>query len=243
MKQPEAEYGLSGTVLAHFSPMDNRVAVEEAEAPSTAPSRSKEAIAEFAQARLRQLVAEQLSVDAAQVATESSLVEDLAADEIDLLEIAVALEEEFGLVISDAVLGKVRTYGDLLESFTDLLQGLADSEAAGVLASGIVRIRVIRDAPNGNEGFLLRSGRLTPRAIERVVEEALWTAGVSRLELTCSENTSDHQLARIAQRLAWLRNRGIEVSVRRLEHAADVAAAAAEPTREPAARSVQDQGG
>ena len=222
--------------------MDSRLAVKETGVPSGGPNRSKEAIAEFAEARLRQLVAQQLSVDSAQVVTESCLVEDLAADEMDLLEIAVALEEEFGLVLSDAVLRKVRTYGDLLESFTELLQGLADSEAAGVLASGIVRIRVIRDAPNSDEGSLLHSGRLTPRAIERVVEEALWTASVSRLELTCSENTSDRQLACIAQRLAWLRNRGIEVSVRRLEPPRDVAAVASEQAREPAPRTVHNQG-
>jgi acyl carrier protein len=196
-------------------------------------------VAELAEARLRQLVAQQLGVDSAQVGTDSSLVEDLAADEMDLLEIAVALEEDFGLVVSDAVLGRVRTYGDLLESFTELLRTLAYADAADLLSSGIVRVRVIRDIPDCDEGTLLRAARLTPRVIERVIEEVLWTAGVSRLELTCSGNTSDRQLARIAQRLAWLRNRGIEVSVRRLEHDADVVAQACEP----APRSVHNQGG
>ena len=223
--------------------METRIAVHETEVSCGEPVWSKDAVAEFAAARLRQLVAQQLGVDSAQLGTESSLAEDLAADEMDLLEIAVALEEEFGLVVSDAVLGKVRTYGDLLESFTELLQGLADSEVAGVLASAIVRVRVIRDTPNSDGGALLRSGRLTPRAIERVVEEALCTAGVTRLELACSANTSDRQLARIAQRLAWLRNRGIEVSVRRLEPAAGVTTAAPEPARGLAPRSAHNQGG
>ena len=212
--------------------MESRGAAEKTREPSDEARRLQGAIAEFVEARLRQLVAQQLGVDPTQLATESSLAEDLAADEVDLLEIAVALEEEFGLVVSDAVLSKVQTYGDLSAAVTGLLAELAESDVSGV-PPGIVRVRVIRP-----EGSLLHSGRLTPRAIERLVEDALSTAGVTRLELACSENTSDHQLARIAQRLAWLRTRAIEVTVRRLQSDTDKVSATVQATCEAAPRSV-----
>ena len=177
--------------------------------------RQKEAVSELAQARLRQLVAERLGVDAAQVDANASLMGDLGADEMDLLEIAVALEEEFGIVVSDAVLGQVRTYADLSASVGLLLQDFTDSDATELLACGIVRVRVIRNPPD-NGGAMLRAARLTPRVIESIIEEVLWTAGVVRLEIACADDTTDRQLACIAQRLAWLRNRGVQVGVRRM---------------------------
>jgi len=176
----------------------------------------REAVSELAEARLRQLVADRLAVDATQLGTNSCLGEDLGADEIDLLEIAVAVEEEFGLVVSDAVLGRVRTYGDLWAALALLLQNLTDSDAAELLASGIARVRVIRNPPD-NEGGTLRAARITPRVIENIIDEVLWTKGAVRLEVTCAPDTTDRQLARLAQSLAWLRNRGVQVSVQRID--------------------------
>lgn len=195
--------------------MDNPVTARETGPTSAEPAQWKEAISELAEARLHQLVAERLGINATQVRTDASLVDDLGADEVDLLEIAVALEEEFGLVVPDAVLGRVRTYGDLSAALTVLLGNLADSDVAELLVSGSVRVRLIRNAPD-EAGAMLRAARLTSRLIEGIGEEVLATVGVTRLELTCSWDTTDSQLARIAQRLAWLRNRGVQVSVQRL---------------------------
>ena len=194
--------------------MDKAVAADHTVPDSGEPTRWKQAVSELAEARLRQLVAVRLGVGAEQLGTDVSL-DDLGADEVDLLEIAVALEGEFGLVVSDAVLGRVRTYGDLSALFATLLSSLADSDAAEILAAGIVRVRVIRNPPDDG-GAVLRAARLTGQVIESIIEEVLWTAGVARLELTCSADTTDRQLARVAQRVAWLRNRGIQVSVRRM---------------------------
>jgi acyl carrier protein len=195
--------------------MDNLVAARETGPPSADPAQWKEAVSELAEARLRQLVVERLGINTPQVRTDASLVDDLGADEMDLLEIAVALEEEFGLVVPDAVLRGVRTYGDLSAALALRLENLADSEVAELLASGSVRVRVIRNARD-EAGAILRAARLTPQVIDGIVEEVLGTAGVTRLELTCSWDTTDSRLARIAQRLAGLRNRGVEVSVQRL---------------------------
>ena len=195
--------------------MDNAATARETGPTSAEPAQWREAVAELAEARLHQLVAERLGINATQVRPDASLVDDLGADEVDLLEIAVALEEEFGLVLPDAVLGRVRTYGDLSAALAALLGNLADSDVAELLASGSVRVRVIRNAPN-EAGATLRAARLTPRVIEGIVEEVLGTVGVTRLELSCSWETTDCQLARIAERLAWLRNRGVQVTVQRL---------------------------
>jgi acyl carrier protein len=51
--------------------------------------------------RVRKLIAERLSVDAARVTDDARLVEDLNADSLDSVEIVMALEEEFGIEIPD----------------------------------------------------------------------------------------------------------------------------------------------
>jgi acyl carrier protein len=188
---------------------------EDAGLTCTKTASWRDAVFELAEVRLRQLVAERLGVATAQVGTNSRLGEDLGADEVDLLEIAVGMEEEFGLVVSDAVLAGLRTYGDLWASLALLLQNLTDADAAELLASGIARVRVIRNPPD-DVGSTLRVARITPRLVEDIIEEVLWTKGVVRLEVTCAPDTTDRQLARIAQRLAWLRNRGVQVSVQRI---------------------------
>lgn len=49
------------------------------------------------------------------------VADDLAADSLDLLEIAIAAEEEFGIVIRERNLAAVRTYGDLLAEVSRLV--------------------------------------------------------------------------------------------------------------------------
>jgi acyl carrier protein len=65
--------------------------------------------------RVRRVVAEQLGVDGEQLAPELSFADDLAADSLDLLAIAVAVEEELGIVLRHRVLGGIRTYQDLVD--------------------------------------------------------------------------------------------------------------------------------
>jgi len=62
--------------------------------------------------RLKGLVTEQLGVDEEEITPEASFVDDLNADSLDLVELIMSLEEEFGLEISDEDAEKILTVGD-----------------------------------------------------------------------------------------------------------------------------------
>src|SRR3954466_5251160 len=65
--------------------------------------------------RLKKIVVEQLGVDEEEVKPEASFVDDLNADSLDLVELIMSLEEEFGTEISDEDAEKIRTVGDAVE--------------------------------------------------------------------------------------------------------------------------------
>src|SRR5919112_35607 len=62
--------------------------------------------------RLKKIVVEQLGVDEEDVKPEASFVDDLNADSLDLVELIMSLEEEFGTEISDEDAEKIRTVQD-----------------------------------------------------------------------------------------------------------------------------------
>ena len=62
--------------------------------------------------RVKQIVAEQLGVDEAQVTAEASFMDDLGADSLDTVELVMALEEEFGCEIPDDAAEKIVTVKD-----------------------------------------------------------------------------------------------------------------------------------
>jgi acyl carrier protein len=66
------------------------------------------------EARLRRIVVEQLGVEESQVVPDASFVEDLKADSLDLVELIMSLEEEFGVEIPDEDAEKIVTVGDAL---------------------------------------------------------------------------------------------------------------------------------
>ncbi|HEX9268780.1 MAG TPA: acyl carrier protein [Candidatus Limnocylindria bacterium] len=65
--------------------------------------------------RLKRIVVEQLGVDEADVKPDASFVDDLNADSLDLVELIMSLEEEFGMEISDDDAEKIKTVGDAQE--------------------------------------------------------------------------------------------------------------------------------
>ena len=65
--------------------------------------------------QMQALVAEQLGVDAEKVTAESSFVEDLGADSLDLVELIMALEEELDIEIPDEIAANLKTVRDALD--------------------------------------------------------------------------------------------------------------------------------
>ena len=59
--------------------------------------------------RLKKIIVDQLGVDESEVVPSASFVEDLNADSLDLVELIMSLEEEFGLQISDEDAEKITT--------------------------------------------------------------------------------------------------------------------------------------
>ncbi len=61
------------------------------------------------------LLVEQLSVDADEVKMESSFIDDLGADSLDIVELIMAFEEEFEVEIPDEKAEKIRTVADAVK--------------------------------------------------------------------------------------------------------------------------------
>jgi acyl carrier protein len=166
---------------------------------------------ELVEPRLRQLVADRLGVGREELTPGVVLADDLAADSLDVLEVALAAEDEFGIVIAERALATVRTYGDLVETVSTLL---ARQCAGRPEAWGPVWARVLR-ADHESSAGPERSDFLTPYLAETIAEDALRAGQGAWLEVTLPEATTDAGLATVQERFAWLGNRGVQVSVRR----------------------------
>ena len=65
--------------------------------------------------KVKHIIVEQLGVDEDEVTAQASFVDDLGADSLDVVELVMALEEEFGLEISDEDAEKLRTVKQAIE--------------------------------------------------------------------------------------------------------------------------------
>jgi acyl carrier protein len=70
--------------------------------------------AEKVETKVREIISEQLGVSVDQVTPEASFIEDLGADSLDIVELVMALEEEYGMEISDEEAEKIRTVKDVV---------------------------------------------------------------------------------------------------------------------------------
>lgn len=64
-------------------------------------------------ARVRELVASQLGLETNQVVSEANILDDLGADSLDVVELVMALEEEFNIEVPDDDVENLRTIGDV----------------------------------------------------------------------------------------------------------------------------------
>ncbi len=71
---------------------------------------------------IKSMIVDQLGVDESVITMESSFVDDLNADSLDMVELVMAMEQEFDISIPDEVAERVATVGDAVE----YIKGLAE---------------------------------------------------------------------------------------------------------------------
>ena len=65
--------------------------------------------------KVKEIIVEQLGVPETAVTLEAAFIDDLGADSLDIVELVMALEEEFDIEIPDADAEKVATVGDVVD--------------------------------------------------------------------------------------------------------------------------------
>ena len=161
---------------------------------------------------LRRLVAEVLGVDPGELAPEASLTDELAADSLDLVELAVVLESTLDISLSARRMDEVRTYRDLVDIVVASMRGRRPREL--VLPLGLdVKSRLV--PPGASEATLERAEALTIYAIETIRDDALRAGRGTHLEVTLPPDAAAADLVGVRDAFASLDRRGIAVSVQR----------------------------
>ena len=65
--------------------------------------------------RVKELVAEQLGVEKTTIADDANIIEDLGADSLDVIEMLMTLEEEYGVSIPDDKINQIKTIKQIVE--------------------------------------------------------------------------------------------------------------------------------
>ncbi|WP_028517149.1 acyl carrier protein [Ruminococcus flavefaciens] len=64
--------------------------------------------------KLKDIIAEQLSVEADEVSLESNIQDDLGADSLDVVDLITTIEDEFDISIPDEAVEEIKTVGDIV---------------------------------------------------------------------------------------------------------------------------------
>ena len=77
---------------------------------------------EFDESKIKEMIAEQLGIGADQVTTDAKFIDDLGADSLDVVELVMALEEQFEIEIEDEQAEKIQTVGDAISFIRELAE-------------------------------------------------------------------------------------------------------------------------
>ena len=69
--------------------------------------------------KLKELVVDQLGVEEDEVTMEASMQDDLGADSLDLVDLVMSVEEEFGVKVADEDLENIKNVGDIVNYIED----------------------------------------------------------------------------------------------------------------------------
>lgn len=172
---------------------------------------------EYVEPRVRAVVAERLGVEAQDLVASVSLRDDLAADSLDLLEVAIALEGAFGIRIPERFLDLVGTYDDLVAVVLDRIGSRQRAESRDAEPPQ-VHARVV-PAPSLGHRAVERTMRLTPYLAQTLADDVRLAGPGARLEVTVREAASRRMLAQVRAMFARMSARGISVAVRSDERA------------------------
>ena len=75
------------------------------------------------EARVREIIVEQLGVSAEEAVPQASFIEDLGADSLDIVELVMAMEEEFYVEIPDEDAEKIQTVAAAIQYLRDKVGG------------------------------------------------------------------------------------------------------------------------
>lgn len=70
---------------------------------------------------IRKLLADQLDIDEEEITMDSTLLEDLGADSIELVDLVMSIEDEYGVEVPDDAADGIRTVGDAVHFVEDLI--------------------------------------------------------------------------------------------------------------------------
>ena len=160
--------------------------------------------------RIRRLVAHHLGVTEEDLAPELSLTDDLAADSLDLAELAVAVEDDLDLPMPDGVLDSVRTYGELVEATISQVRARLAADTPEVP----VVVRVHRHPAHEDPSLLERAGLLTPYLAETLADDVLRAGPGGGIEIFVHDSVDAATRDRVHDAFAWIANRGVDVVVR-----------------------------
>ena len=71
--------------------------------------------------KLKEIIANQFGIDTDVISAETDIVADLGADSLDVVEMMMTLEEEFGVTIEDEKIAELKTVGDVVECVENMI--------------------------------------------------------------------------------------------------------------------------